>query len=184
MFVYLPTFPPPRFGRVQTFVFVKPHARRRLCCAALTFSPLKQRSLSFSSRAPMPTPWHPPFITWFPCGRDDRLSILWKSLASTLHQRRSPRTRWVAGRQQAWRLCASSRGRGRWGGLAVFSGAGCFLITGSLALMPLQGRPAEAPLQPFPSGGYCTETWHRGGLIPGWQTPQGHLVCCVSAQAA
>lgn len=107
MFVYLLIFVSDLANRAKNCVFAKP-CSRHLWCAALTVSLLKYGLLSFSSSVPVPIPWHLPFITWLPCGRDDRLSILCKSLAWTLRQCRSPRIRWVTAAAAGGRHSASS----------------------------------------------------------------------------
>lgn len=91
----------------------------------------------------------------------------------------------AAGRRRG----ASSCGCGRWGGSTVFSGAGCFLITGSLALAPLQARPAEAPLQPFTSGSCFPVSLTQEPQEPSGDRLHGprrdfFAYCCVSGQVA
>lgn len=154
MFVYLLIFVSDLANRTKNCVFVKP-CSRHLRCTALTFSLLKYGLLSFSSSIPALIPWHLPFITWLPCGRDDRLSILCKSLAWALRRSKSPRIRWVTAVAAGGRHGASSCRAWQMGWHWPPSAHGLLLNYSSRAGCPLplrrHARHTRQPLEQSPS---------------------------------
>lgn len=152
MFVYLLSFFPSPIWLSSEFCICRA-ACRHLCCDTDISSPKTEIAVlqfqssyahSLTSALHYLVPVRPRRQIVYPL---EKLGINAPSKAVSKAPVGSPA---AAGRRHG----ASSCGCGRWGGSTVFSGAGCFLITGSLALVPLQGCPEEAPLQPFTSGGY------------------------------
>lgn len=119
----------------------------------------------------MPILWHPPFITWFPCDHDDRLSILWKSLASMLHQRQSPRSWWVAGQQRAGGAVPAQAG---W----QMGWQHC-LLGNRLLIYREPGTHALTGV-PSPLGGYSIISLKQEPHNPWGDRPHRdtHMICC------
>lgn len=187
MFVYLLSFFPSPIWLSSEFCICRA-AFRHLCCDTDIFSPKTEIAVlqfqssyahSLTSALHYLVPVRPRRQIVYPL---EKLGINAPSKAVSKAPVGSPA---AAGRRRG----ASSCGCGRWGGSTVFSGAGCFLITGSLALVPLKGCPEEAPLQPFTSGGYFPVSLKQEAQDPSGDRPQGpyreaFACCCVSGQVA